>query len=230
MQTKIFSNTKNKYLFNSGKYFSEGFEIFKRDPLSLALAYFLCVVLSFVPFCSLLAIGNFYKICKDIDEGKKADVGVIFDFKDFLNYLKFQIFLVGLVFLLMIPIQMFLFPSLFVFDGIKNISPDSLVPILGGSILFFFLMLFLLIGVIASALHFVMPLISIHKMVSVRESISVSWSIAKKRIFEISLFVIVLYFLSLLGVLFCFIGIFITAPIALCIKYASYKDLLVELP
>jgi len=216
------------YQFKIGEYISKGLDLFKKDSVNFIVAYFFCIILSFIPFCSVMAIGNFYKICKKVDEGKKGNAGDIFDFTDFLPYFKFQIFLVGLILLITIPLEIFMLPLILVASQNQESVPasDVFTYLTGGFFSLFFL-IFLLAGLIGAALHFFMPLISNFRITRVRDAIQLSWKIAKKRLFMILVFIALMYILSMIGFVFCFIGIVITAPIVLCMKYISAKDILI---
>lgn len=219
---------KNGYQFKTGEYISKGLDLFKKDMGNFIVAYFFCIILSFIPLCSYMAIGNFYKLCQKVDEGKKGNAGDIFDFTDFFPYLKFQIFLIVLVMLILIPIQIFMLPILMVASqGSENLQVNDFLSYFTGGFFSVIFLVFIIAGLIGAGFHFLMPLISNFKILSVRAAIEASWRIAKKRLFSIFIFVTILYFLSMLGFVFCFIGIFITAPLVLCIKYISAKDILI---
>lgn len=214
--------TNKGYDFNIGKYISEGFDIFKKDIGGFIVATLLAVVMSFIPFCGLLAIGNFYKICKKVDEGQSVQAGDIFDFTDFWMYFKLFLLILLVVFILMIPIQATLIPIIFAAKNGDQLNPAIF---LGGMGIWFFLYLIFLLAFSVS-MYFIQPLISLHKIQSVRQTFSLSWKIARKNFLMIFLFTIVVGLISELGLLACGIGILFTIPIGICIKYASYKDVL----
>lgn len=214
--------TNRGYDFNIGKYISEGFDIFKKDIGGFIVATLLAVVMSFIPFCGLLAIGNFYKICKKVDEGQSVQAGDIFDFTDFWMYFKLFLLILLVVFILMIPIQATLIPIILAAKNGDELNPAIF---LGGMGIWFFLYLIFLLAFSVS-MYFIQPLISLHKIQSVRQAFSLSWKIAKKNFLMIFLFTIVVGLISELGLLACGIGILFTIPIGICIKYASYKDVL----
>jgi hypothetical protein len=102
-----------EYDFNIGKYLSQGTELFKKDIGGFIVATILVFVMSFIPFCGILGLGNFYKICKKVDEGEKVSVGDIFDFTDFVMYLKVFLLIFAVVLVAMIPVQLSLIPVIF---------------------------------------------------------------------------------------------------------------------
>lgn len=211
------------YDFNIGKYISEGFTLFKKDIGGFIVATLLAIVMSFIPFCSLLAIGNFYKICKKVDEGQSVQAGDIFDFTDFWMYFKMFFLIVFAVVILMIPVQITIIPIIVAAQGAgENIDVAMIMGGMGIWVLLFILFLF----AFTVSLYFVQPIISLHKIQSVRKAYSLSWRIAKKNFFMILILSIIVGIISQLGIIVCGIGILFTAPIGICIKYISYKDVL----
>jgi hypothetical protein len=215
--------TNKGYNFNIGKYVSEGFEIFKRDIGGFLVATLLAIVMSIIPFCGILAIGNFYKICRKVDQGQKVQAGDIFDFTDFGVYFKLMILVFVIIMILMIPLEVTIIP-VFVAASTGGEQLDPIVMMSGLGIWFFLYILFLF--AFSVSLFFVQPLISLYRIQSVREAYSLSWKIAKKNFFMIFLFTIVVGFISQLGILACGVGLFFTIPLGICIRYASYKDVL----
>ncbi|MGE4512725.1 MAG: DUF4013 domain-containing protein [Chryseobacterium sp.] len=215
--------TSKGYNFNIGKYISEGFEIFKKDIGGFILATLLSIVMSIIPFCGILAIGNFYKICKKVDRGEKVQAGDIFDFTDFVVYLKLLVLVFIIIMILMIPIQITLIP-IFIAASQDNEHIDAAMLFGGMGIWFFLYILFL--TAFSVSLFFVQPLISLYRVQSVRQAYSLSWKIAKKNFLLIFLFTIIVSIISQLGIIACGIGLFFTIPLGICIRYSAYKDVL----
>jgi len=213
--------TNKGYTFNIGKYIAEGYDLFKKDVGGFILATLLVFIMSIIPFCGVLALGNFYKICRKADQGEKVEAGDIFDFTDFVVYLKFIVLVFLVVILMMIPMQFTLFPVLIAAseEG-ENINAALLA---GGMGIWFFVYILLMIAFSVS-LFFVQPLISLYRVQSVREAYSLSWKLVKKNFLLIFLFTILVSIISQLGALACGIGLLFTIPIGICIKYAAYKD------
>ncbi|MCU7617349.1 hypothetical protein NZ698_09070 [Chryseobacterium sp. PBS4-4] len=211
------------YNFNIGKYISEGFELFRKDIGGFIVATLLAIVMSFIPFCSLLAIGNFYKICKKVDEGQSVQVGDIFDFTDFWMYFKLFFLILFAVIILMIPIQFTMIP---IIVAAKDAGENVNVAMIIGGMGIWFLLFILFLFAFTVSLYFVQPIISLHKIQSVRQAYSLSWKIAKKNFFMILIFSIIVGLISQLGIIVCGIGILFTIPVGICIKYISYKDVL----
>ncbi|WP_415324498.1 hypothetical protein [Chryseobacterium sp. MMS23-Vi53] len=215
--------TNKGYDFKIGKYISDGFELFKKDIGGFILATLLAIVMSIIPFCGIVAMGNFLKICKKVDQGQKVDAGDIFDFTDFWVYFKFLLLVLAIVFVLMIPLQISLMPIFIAAqeDG-EHVNPAVLF---GGLGIWFFLYIIFLFALSVS-FYFVQPLISLHRIQSVRQAYSLSWKIAKKNFFMIFLFIIVVGIIAEIGFLACGIGLIFTIPLGICIKYVSFKDVL----
>ncbi|MFC3159797.1 hypothetical protein SAMN05443633_106155 [Chryseobacterium arachidis] len=216
------SITTRGYDFRIGKYISDGFELFKKDMGGFIVATLLAIVMSIIPFCGVLAMGNFLKICKKVDEGQKLEAGDIFDFTDFWVYFKFLILLLAVIFVLMIPIQISLMPIIIAASEGEQLDPAIMI---GGMGIWIFLYVLFLIAFSVS-FYFVQPLISIHRIQSVRQAYSLSWKIAKKNFLVIFLFLIVVGIIAELGIIACGIGLIFTIPVGICIKYMSFKDVL----
>jgi hypothetical protein len=215
--------TSKGYNFNIGKYIAEGYDLFKKDVGGFILATLLTFIMSIIPFCGILAIGNFYKICRKVDQGGKVEAGDIFDFTDFVVYLKLMVLVFIVVIIMMIPVQITLVPFFIAAseEG-EQINPAVL---LSGMWIWFFLYILLMIAFSVS-LFFVQPLISLYRVQSVRQAYSLSWKLVKKNFLMIFLFTIIVSIISQLGALACGIGLFFTIPIGICIRYVAYKDVL----
>ena len=218
-----FQSILNGYNFRFGNYINGGFELIKKDFASILVAYLLCMLIAFIPFCAILGIGNFYKVLQRIDRGEQANVGEIFDFKDFLPYFKFQIVVIALVFALLIPIQMFMIPSLMFWSNASD--QISTIGVLG-SMSVFIVIILIFIVLDTAATFFVTPLISLFGATNMRDTFTLSWQIAKKNLLQISLFMIATGLISQIGILLCGVGLLLTAPLAIVMKYVASKDIL----
>ncbi|MBL1221425.1 DUF4013 domain-containing protein [Chryseobacterium sp. L7] len=214
------------YDFNIGKYLSDGMELFKKDIGGFIVATLLLFVMNFIPFCGILGMGNFYKICKKVDEGEKVSVGDIFDFTDFVMYLKLFLLIFAIVIIAMIPVQISLLPVIFAASASEGSLSETGSALFAGGMGIWFLLVMILIFAIAVAMFFVQPLISLHRMTSVREAFMLSWKIARRNFLKIFVFSIIVGFISQLGVIACGIGVLFSIPLGICMKYAAYKDVL----
>ncbi|MCY0976319.1 hypothetical protein PGH12_11425 [Chryseobacterium wangxinyae] len=211
------------YDFNIGRYISEGFTLFKKDIGGFIIATLLAIVMSFIPFCSLLAVGNFYKICKKVDEGQSVQAGDIFDFTDFWMYFKLFFLVLLAVIILMIPVQITIIP---IIAAAKGAGENINIAMLFGGMGIWFVLFLLFIFAFTVSLYFVQPIISLHKIQSVRQAYLLSWKISKKNFFMILIFSIIVGIISQLGIIVCGVGLLFTVPIGICIKYVSFKDVL----
>lgn len=211
--------------FDIGRYISEGIQLFKKNPGDLIIAFILAMIFSIIPFFSLLAIGNFYKICKDVDTTGKADVGKIFNFDDFGAYFKFFILIFVMVSLSVMIIPFFILPGAMLRGDNGELS-DVGASLLAGGFGMFFIAYFIFFLVLSIGLYYFIPLVALQKSYSVRANIATSWKLAKKDFFSILLFSIIVGFLSQLGVLACGIGLFVTLPIGLCMRYKSFEKVI----
>lgn len=215
--------TNKGYNFNIGKYIAEGYDLFKKDVGGFILATLLTFIMSIIPFCGILAIGNFYKICRKVDQGGKVEAGDIFDFTDFVVYLKLLVLVFIVVIIMMIPVQITLIP--FFIAASEEGEQINAAVLFSGMWIWFFLYILVMIAFSVS-LFFVQPLISLYRVQSVRQAYSLSWKLVKKNFLLIFLFTIIVSIISQLGALACGIGLFFTIPIGICIRYAAYKDVL----
>lgn len=214
----------NNFNFNIGRYISEGINLFMKDPGGILVSFLLVIVMSIIPFCSVLAIGNFYKVCRDVEITGKADSGKIFNFDDFVPYLKFIFLLFVVVFIIIIPIPIFIFP-LSLFRGEDgSVSDVGAAMVAGGFGLFMIFYVIFLISLSIATYYFI-PLVAIKGSHDVGKNISVSWALAKKDFFSIFVFIIISGILSQLGVFACGIGLFFTIPIGLCMRYKSFEKI-----
>ncbi|NML68725.1 hypothetical protein HHL23_02795 [Chryseobacterium sp. RP-3-3] len=218
-----------EYDFNIGKYLSQGTELFKKDIGGFIVATLLLFVMSFIPFCGILGLGNFYKICKKVDEGQQVSAGDIFDFTDFMVYLKLFLLILAICIVVMIPIQLTLVPFLLAADVEGGQVSDTGAALLAGGMGLWIMLIMIVFMILSISMYFIQPLISLYRITSVREAYRLSWKIARKNFFMIFLFSIVVGIISQLGMIVCGIGILFTIPLGICMKYAAYKDVLESL-
>ncbi|MDR6921545.1 DUF4013 domain-containing protein [Chryseobacterium sp. 2987] len=216
----------NGYEMNIGKFISEGVDLFKKDIGGFIVATLLLFFISLIPFLGVMALGNFYKICRKVDEGQKVQAGDIFDFTDFVTYLKLFLLLFVILFIIMIPIQLSLLPILFAASASDGQLSDTGAALFAGGMGIWFLLVIVLLFVVSISMYFVQPLISLYRISSVREAFSISWKLARRNFFMIFLFTIVVGIISQLGAIVCGIGLLFTIPLGICIKYASFKNIL----
>jgi len=89
--------------FKFNEYFSNGLNLYKENFGKVFLAVLFTFILGIIPFCSLLAIGNFYKFCRRLRQGVQVDAAEVFSFKDFSAYFVMQLILFAVIFVSFIP-------------------------------------------------------------------------------------------------------------------------------
>lgn len=201
--------------FKFGDYMSNAVELMKKDFGNFILAYVFCIILSIIPFCGLMAAGNFYKYCRKINRGEQASPGEIFNFDDFMPYFLIQLIILAAVFVIYIPI---IISAPFLNNG------SAAQPVFG---VFFSLYAVSIVGVMIYFLlkgFYIPGLISLGKISDLKTAWELSKLMTKGNMLNILLFSIVTSFVSQLGVLACVIGILVTLPFYYVSHYFAYED------
>lgn len=205
--------------FKFGEYLNSGLELLKKDYGNFILAYFFCFIMSIIPFCSLLAIGNFYKYCEKVHNNQQASPGEIFNFDDFasyfvLNLIIFVAFIIGYI-----PL-MILMPAASIFSQ-NNEFAAGIMGIIG--IVYMFAFIITLFIILAKA-YYIPGLISLKKITDFKEVWRISSIMTKNNLIVILLFTIVVSFLGQIGAVLCGIGIFLTLPFVYTSNYMAFRD------
>lgn len=211
-------NIKAKSIdFKLNEYLSRGLELLKKDFGNFLVAYLFCMIMSIIPFCGFLAMGNFYKYCRKVNKGEPASVGEIFNFDDFVPYFVIQLIIFAAVFAIYIPMA-FVIPFAAIAGG-DDPSPAFMI--------FFVPYVFIVVIaiLIVALIGFYIPgLISLKKMYDLRTLWKMSRIMTKNNLLSIFLFAIVVGFLSQIGILLCGIGILITMPYFYTTHYFAFED------
>ena len=202
--------------FKLGNYISDGYEFYKANFGNLLGAFFLAMVMSIIPFCGLLAVGNFYKYCRDLRAGRQVSAGDIFNFDNFTPYFMIQLILFAGVMVIYIPMI------------IMMVAMGEQDPSAGPPAFFFIYMFFVYVGILFVALKgFYMPaLISLAGVTEIKQAWKISSVMSKGNLWSIFLYSLAVAFLSQLGVIACFIGLIFTIPFAYASRYFAYEDAL----
>lgn len=192
--------SENEYSFHFEKYLSEGWNLFRKAPLQLALytLIFLGVItlLNFIPLIGAIVsaivvpilIGGFYVGIKKLDDANSVEIGDFFESSE--NWL--QLFVFGVV--------------------------SGLLVSLG-------YLLLVLPGIWFSvAILFGYPLVVFAK-IEFWDSIKISAKIINKKWFNFFGLVIVLILINIVGTIPVGLGLFITIPFSFATIYACYKDI-----
>lgn len=204
--------------FKLGEYINKGFELLKKDFGNIFVAFLMCFIMSIIPFCGILAMGNLYKYLQRLNRNQPASPGDIFDFKDFMPYFMLQLIVFGGVLLLYIP----LFAALGISGALsEGNEPNPMVAF------FVFPYMFLLIGAIYYFVlkgFYIIPLISLKGIREVKEAWGISKIMTKGNLLSIFLFSVVVSILAQIGIIACGIGIFLTLPFLYTANYFAYED------
>ncbi|KIA89291.1 hypothetical protein [Kaistella jeonii] len=201
--------------FKFSQYLSQGFEILKKDFGKFFVGFLFTIIMSIIPFCGLMALGNFYKFSRKVFKGEPAEASEIFNFDDFMPYFILQLIIIGAILVLEIPI---IIVSVFGSQlGDSFSSLGFLIPIYMIGLLVF-LFYFLIKG------FYIPALISVARV----KDLKTAWNMSKEMTtgigWNILLFVIVVSFLSQLGIILCGIGIFLTLPYNYVTQFLAYED------
>ncbi|MCS4303562.1 hypothetical protein [Chryseobacterium sp. BIGb0232] len=205
--------------FKFGEYINKGFELLKKDFGNVFTAFLVCVVMSIIPFCGLLGMGNMYRYLHKINKNQPASPGDIFDFKDFMPYFILQLIVFGGVLLIYIPLVIVLALT----GALSNNGNDA------GLLAMIFIIpyvVFIMVAVYYFALKafYIVPLISLKGIKDIKTAWNISKVMTKGNLIAILLFSFVVSLLAQIGFLACGIGIFLTIPLAYTANYFAYED------
>lgn len=204
--------------FKLGEYINKGFKLLKKDFGNIFIAFLVCFIMSIIPFCGLLAMGNLYKYLQKLNRNQAASPGDIFDFKDFMPYFMLQLIVMGGFLLLYIPLIVIMLLSGALSE---DHQPNPMIMI------FMFPYMFLLIAAIYYFLlkgFYIIPLISLKGITEIKEAWNISKVMTKGNLLSIFLFSIVAGILAQIGIVACGIGIFLTMPFLYTANYFAYED------
>ncbi|MDQ1804350.1 hypothetical protein RAH57_10135 [Chryseobacterium sp. CKR4-1] len=213
----MMNNKAKPVEFKLNEYLSKGLELLKKDFGNFIVAYILCMVMSIIPFCGLLAMGNFYKYCRKVNKGEQASVGEIFNFDDFLPYFIVQLIIIGGVFALYIPMFIFI-PFTSVVDG------DAVPPAFRLFMVLYIFLIVIAVFIVALLGFYIPGLISLKKVNDIKTAWIMSRIMTRNNLLTIFLFAIIVGFLSQIGILLCGIGILITMPYFYTTHYFAFED------
>ncbi|MDQ0592068.1 putative membrane protein [Chryseobacterium ginsenosidimutans] len=201
--------------FKLGDYISNGYEFLKSNFGSLFGAFLLTMLMSIIPFCGLLAVGNFYRYCRDLRAGKQVSAGDIFNFDNFTPYFILQLILIGGILLIYIPM-------IIVMPIIANNNGEP------STVMIFFVPYVILIYIailIVCLKGFYMPaLISLGGVTDVKTAWNMSLTMGKGNLLSIFLYSLIIGILGQLGIIACFIGLIFTLPLVYTSHYFAYED------
>jgi cytochrome c biogenesis factor len=198
--------------FKFSEYLNNGFNFFKANFGNLVLAYLLCLIMGIIPFCGILAVGNFYKYCRKLKNGEEASASEIFNFDDFLPFFILQLIVFAAIFIIEIPFFLMVF--------LMGQDSNSL----GFFVFSFIIVVFIVFLVIAAKAFYIPGLIALNGIKDIKTVWNISKTITKGNLLPIVLFAFVISFLSELGIILCGIGIILTIPFAQVSTYFALED------
>ncbi|WP_426476413.1 hypothetical protein ACP3T3_13760 [Chryseobacterium sp. CBSDS_008] len=204
--------------FKLGEYINKGFELLKKDFGNIFIAFLVCFIMSIIPFCGLLAMGNLYKYLQKLSRNQAASPGDIFDFKDFMPYFMLQLIVIGGFLLLYIPLMVIMAVSGALSEGHQ---PNPMIMFLMFPYIF---LMFAAIYYFVLKGFYIIPLISLKGITEIKEAWNISKIMSKGNLLSIFLFSFVVGILAQIGILACGIGLFLTIPFLYTAKYFAYED------
>ncbi|GAA5092474.1 hypothetical protein GCM10023210_21430 [Chryseobacterium ginsengisoli] len=200
--------------FKLGEYISNGYEFLKGNFGNLFGAFLLTMVMSIIPFCGFLAIGNFYRYCRDLRAGRQVSAGDIFNFDNFMPYFIMQLILIGGIMLIYIP-MLFMLPSM------ADRDPSAGIP---GLFIAYIFVIYIAIFIVCLKGFYMPALISLGGVTDVKTAWNMSLTMGKGNLWSIFLYSFVVGILGQLGIIACFIGLIFTLPLVYVSHYFAYED------
>ncbi|AZB31192.1 hypothetical protein [Chryseobacterium balustinum] len=205
--------------FKFGEYINKGFELLKKDFGGVFVGFLVTLLMSIIPFCGLLAVGNYYKYLRKLTKNQPASAGEIFDFKDFMPYFILQLIIFGGMIVLYIPMIF-----IAVIGGAASYGSDE--PSVMGPILMFPYMFIIFAVILYFALKgfYIPALITFKGVTDIKTAWNISKVMTKGNLLNIFLFSFVVGILSQIGVIACGIGLFLTLPFMYAANYFAFED------
>ena len=205
--------------FKFGEYINKGFELLKKDFGGVFVGFLVTFLMSIIPFCGLLAMGNFYQYLRKLNKNQNPSAGEIFDFKDFMSYFTLQLIIIGGVIVLYIPF--------IIFGGLAGATADA-----NGEVSpFFAILMFPYMFVMLFAIYYfllkgfyILPLISFKGITDIKTAWNISKVMSKGNLLNIFMFSFVIGILSQIGIIACGIGLLLTLPFMHTANYFAYED------
>ena len=201
--------------FKFSQYLSQGFEILKANFGKFFVGFIFTLILSIIPFCGLMALGNFYKFSRKVFRGEPAEASEIFNFDDFMPYFLLNLIIIGAVLVLEIPI---IITSIF-----AGQLGDSL-SYMGVFVPIYMLSLLVVIFYFFVRGYYIPALISVGRVKDLKTAWNMSREMTAGNGWNILLFIIVASIVSQLGVILCGIGILLTLPFSYVAQFLAYDD------
>mgnify|MGYP001009135787 CR=1 FL=1 len=222
----------NGYNFDFGKYFSDGFEIFKKEWVMFSLyglvstfiILFSVITIVGPLFISYPVLLGYSVAAEKVERGEPLELKDFFGaFKNYGDYFLLMLCMIGIIIILVLPL--FLFGAMIGFAGESN---SEAMGAIGGIFLMLYYFLFYIgIFVLQSAMSFA-PYLIHYGGYSAIDSLKTSIKLFRKQPWMILVFVFVMGMLGGVGYIACVIGIFVSMAAARVIQYAMVKDVLMK--
>lgn len=200
--------------FKLGEYISNGFDFMKNNFGNVLGAFLLCMLMCIIPFCGLLAVGNFYRYCRDLRAGKQVSAGDIFNFDNFMPYFILQLILIGGIMLIYIP-MLALTPLM------ADRDPSAGLPFV---FMIYIFVIYIAIIIVCLKGFYMPALISLGGITDIKTAWKMSLTMTKGNLLTIFLYSLVVSVLAQLGIIACFIGLIFTMPLMYVCHYFAYED------
>lgn len=209
-----------KVNFKFGEYISQAIDLMKKDFGVIFLSFLCLMILSIIPFCGILAAGNFYKICYKVEKGLPTGAGEIFNFDDFVPYFIFQLYMIVGFIAAFFPVA---------FLGIFADSDGVVSGFAKGIGMVYFLAAYFVIIYLFLQAFYIPALITFKKITNIKTAWNMSKIMSKGNLLRILFFSIVVAFLGELGIILCGVGVFLTLPLIGVSHYFAFKDGLAQI-
>lgn len=204
-----------------------------------SLLYFIISgTLSLVPFLgraaslfSFIFSASIFSALNIYDRTKRLDFNDFFKWSPKFGHLFLGNLLLGiLVVLMLIPFAFILVAILGVgfFTEIASSNPESIKGLFVGSTIVILIIAILLFVIVVSIALFAFPYIIQFTDLSYSEALSYSFKIGRNNIGQVVLFAFVAVGLSIVGLVFCGIGLLITIPLIIATQYYFLHDMISE--
>ncbi len=208
--------------FKLGDYLSKGFELLKKDFGNIFVAFLCCLVMTIIPFCGMVGVGNFYLYLRKLNKGQQASPGDIFNFDKFMPYFILQLIIIGGIFAFYIPIAIIMIAA----GALSGGEPSGWVSVL---LVPYMIVMYAAILYFALKGFYIPALISFKNVTDIKTAWNASKVMTKDNLLSIFLFSLAAGFLSQIGVIACGIGLLLTLPFLYTANYFAYEDAMTQI-
>ncbi len=225
-RTHVDNLIKNGYNFELGRYLSEGFNFYSANYLKVFISSNLAAI---IPLLSIVTVPNIFRSYVEIENNTSKEIDTIFKFDKVGPILVSMLVIFGMFILVMIPLGLI---SGLATSGIEyNYSTQeggSVIENFGGVVVIIYAILaMVLLFLIVTGIFFTFPLI-LFSDYNGWEATTTSLKLARHKILHIFALSLVTGIIASLGIIACYIGIFLSLPLQYCVFYMAYKDILLD--